>query len=307
MKTRKSNLIIFLFIMVYYVFASPMRSYAANQSQDSVVKLKLRNICYPASVPCAEDIWNYYQQRERVVEIKPHQIALILIDTWQHEDQITPHVHENNIIINKIVPVLKAAREADLVVIHAPHRNVTPEGIRIGIPIPEERRRNPDLNKLLTDQKLLQRYQGSWPPVEFIYKCGKYNQFNRNVRPSYMVQSYVSGIHEAVRPVKRKREFIESNLNEVRKILKREGILHLVYVGFATNECIIRRSVGIHKMASLGFNVIILRDATLGTELADISITHKITEGAILDIEKGFGFSATSEDLIRALKTSNAK
>lgn len=306
MKPDNCNSICYLFMMICdCIFSAKL--YATNQSQNNLVELKLRNICYPASDPCVKDIWNLYQQREQVVKINTHQIALILIDIWQEVDKITSHDQENNFVINKIVPVLKAARDADLVVIHAPHRNVTTDGIRIDPPISSELHRSKDKNELLADQKLLQKHEGKWPPIEFFYRCGEYTQFDRNVFPSYMIKSYVSGIHEAVRPIKRKREYIESNLSKVYQILEQEGILHLVYVGFATNECVFHRPVGVRDMSRHGFNEVLLRDATLGTERADISITHKITEGAILNIEKGFGFSATSEDFIHAIRTSQGR
>ncbi len=58
--------------------------------------------------------------------------------------------------------------------------------------------------------------------------------------------------------------------------------------------CIVSRPVGIRRMAALGYNTIILRDATWGSELPE---TWKS-----LDIEINNGFSASSEELVTYLK-----
>ena len=54
--------------------------------------------------------------------------------------------------------------------------------------------------------------------------------------------------------------------------------------------------------AAIGYNTIILRDATWGSEFAKTWKNMDVTIGAILDIEINNGFSGLSINLIEELK-----
>ena len=131
---------------------------------------------------------------------------------------------------------------------------------------------------------------------------GEYGQFARNDYPLYMPYGYVRGIHPDALPVKGDREYIESDFDKVQTLLKENKILHLFYVGEWTNGCVVMRPVGIRRMSALGYNTVILRDATWGPELADTWDTMEVTNAAILDIEILNGFSALSTELVRELE-----
>ena len=89
-------------------------------------------------------------------------------------------------------------------------------------------------------------------------------------------------------------------------IFKQNKILHLLYVGEATNQCIVQRDVGIRAMSSRGFNTIIVRGATIGSELHSTIESQQVTEAAILDIEINNGFSVSKDNLLDALKAISA-
>ena len=142
---------------------------------------------------------------------------------------------------------------------------------------------------------------GQWPPVDFIFRVDRYGQYARNTNPKYSPYTQILGLNPNLKPVRGDKEYIESNLNKIQKIFRDNKILHLIYVGGATNQCIMNRPVGIRNMAAKGYNIIILRDATLGSELADTWDSLEVTKAAVLEIEINYGFSALGSDLVEQL------
>ncbi len=78
------------------------------------------------------------------------------------------------------------------------------------------------------------------------------------------------------------------------ELLAKRGIMHLVYVGFATNWCVTGRDYGIIAMNRRGYNVILVRDATTGVEFHD-TVNDLIATGVtIREIETKYGWSTTT-------------
>lgn len=266
------------------------------------MQLTLRNVSYPVVDPGGVDMSQHWQRRERTVSVPLAQTALILIDVW---DIASEREHNSpvgdRIVRTAIAPLLQAARAADLLVVHAAHRPVGWDGRNTGPRIdarsgdsmardqlPEEVSRQPvDLNQ--------------WPPREFVYRVGEHGQFARNDNPAYLPYAHVQGLHPDALPVKRAREVIESDFDRVQSLLREHRILHLLYVGEWTNGCVVMRPVGIRRMSALGYNTIILRDATWGSELADTWDTMEVTRGAVMDIEILNGFSALASEVTAQL------
>lgn len=204
-------------------------------------------------------------------------------------------------MVQKIAPLLKAAREAAMVVIHAPHRQIGWDGIcrqkslDLRGPTDTPRSQLPEW----VEKKEISPLQ--WPPIEFVFRVGKYSQYSRFSNPNYIPYTQITGIHKAVLPVKRDREYMASNRNEVQSILRKHRILHLFYAGFSTNQCVVNRPIGIRNMSMMGYNIIILRDATIGSEFANTWKNLDITKGAIVDIEINNGFSTTVDGLLEEL------
>ena len=88
--------------------------------------------------------------------------------------------------------------------------------------------------------------------------------------------------------------------DQLHELLRANGLLHLVYVGFATNWCILNRDYGMRAMAQRGYNMILLRDATMGVEFPDTLAAEMATEMAIRELEQQLGFSATKDDFLAA-------
>ena len=96
--------------------------------------------------------------------------------------------------------------------------------------------------------------------------------------------------------------FIESWLERADRITREAVVpmLHLLYAGFATNWCILNRDSGMRAMAQRGYNMILLRDATMGVEFPDTLAAETATEMAIREVEQQLGFSAAKDDFLAA-------
>ncbi len=266
------------------------------------MRLTLRNVSYPEVDPGDVDLLAHWQRRDRNVEMPVEQTALILIDVWDIENprESNPPVGDQ-IVETAIAPLLEAARAADMLVIHAAHRpvgwdgrNTSPPADYRSVDATARDQLPPEVARQPVDPK-------QWPPREFVYRVGEYGRFARNDSPAYKPYGYVRGIHPGALPVKRDREFIESDFQRVQELLREHRILHLLYVGEWTNGCVVMRDVGIRRMSALGYNTIILRDATWGPELADTWETMEVTRGAVLDIEILNGFSALASEVTAEL------
>ena len=85
-------------------------------------------------------------------------------------------------------------------------------------------------------------------------------------------------------------------------LCRRRGIDTLLYVGFMTDYCVMGSPGGIQDMCALGYRCIILRDCTTAHEYADTIATGAMTKAAIRRIEYAYGWSALSDDVIRACR-----
>jgi nicotinamidase-related amidase len=283
--------------------APPGATPPARQGQERWMKLALRNVSYPATDPGSQDMNAHWQRRERSVEVPAEQTALILIDVWDIDGERQPNPPVGDRIVHTaIAPLLEAARAADLLVIHAAHRPVGWDGRNTGPRADYRAGDSMARNQLPAEVAKQPVDPNQWPPREFVYRVGEYGQFARNDSPAYLPYAYVKGIHPGALPVKRAREVIESDPDRVQRLLRENKILHLLYVGEWTNGCVVMRAVGIRRMSSLGYNTIILRDATWGPELADTWETMEVTRGAVLDIEILNGFSALASEVTTELQ-----
>jgi nicotinamidase-related amidase len=99
-------------------------------------------------------------------------------------------------------------------------------------------------------------------------------------------------------------DYVIATGQQLHELCRERGILHLVYVGFATNWCVLGRDYGVRAMAGRGYNVILLREATTGVEFPDTVATLFVTEIAIREVEQQHGFSASNGDFIAACRAA---
>jgi nicotinamidase-related amidase len=73
------------------------------------------------------------------------------------------------------------------------------------------------------------------------------------------------------------------------RMLRRRGIVNLIYTGFATDMCILNAPGGIGPMFSLGYRVLLVREATLGVECPDTIEDRIATRWGMRFIETHWG------------------
>ena len=281
-------------------------SYVVPTGPSGKIKIIVRNASYPITDPGGNDMSSYYELREREMDIPLSQTALILIDTWDLEQPRHIDSRKTN-VFEKIKPILNIARELDMLVLHAPHRSIGWDGVnknknKLDLRSPSSTPRL-ELPAWLKSRKIS---ESQWPPINFVFRVGEFGKYSTYNNPSYLPYPRILGIQKDLLPRKRSREFIESSPGKVQKIFRDNKILHLLYVGMATNQCIVNRPVGIRKMSSIGYNTIIVRGATVGSELNSTYDSQQVTNSAILDIEINNGFSVSSSNLLGALESLNS-
>jgi len=281
---------------------SSMLSVRESFAKPKQITLTVRNVSFPNKDPGVTDLNFHKIRRERTIKMSVEESAIILIDLWDAENKRLPcNQLFEKIIVQKIAPLLKAARETNMVVIHAPHRQIGWDGIcrqkSLDLRGPTDTPRS-ELPKWVKNKEISPL---QWPTVEFVFRVGEYSRYSRFSNPNYIPYTQIRGIHKAVLPMKRDREYIASNRKRVQSILRKHRVLHLFYAGFATNQCVLNRPIGIRNMSMIRYNVMILRDATIGSEFGNTWKNLDITKGAIADIEINYGFSTTVDALLKEL------
>lgn len=84
------------------------------------------------------------------------------------------------------------------------------------------------------------------------------------------------------------------------RILRERGIVNLIYAGFATDMCILNAPGGMGPMFGLGYNVILIRDATLGVEPPDFFEDRIATRWGTRFVETHWGDTITLDDFLSA-------
>jgi nicotinamidase-related amidase len=86
------------------------------------------------------------------------------------------------------------------------------------------------------------------------------------------------------------------------RLLRSRGIRVLFYMGFETDECIINSNYGIRNMHSYGYMTNIVRDCTTTYESAETLKGLWRTKVAVEQIEKLWGYSITSTELVNSFE-----
>jgi len=228
-----------------------------------------------------------FQFVERQLSLPIEQTALVLVDVWSTHYIDSWLQRATDVTRERIVPLLQAAREAGVTVIHAPSPFVV-------------ERHHPEF----TPTPAPPEEPSAWPPPAFrgIYRSGEYADFGRNREPRLQdaITRYQTElkISDQVKPLPD--ELIIATGDQLHDQLAERRILHLVYAGFATNWCVIGRDYGIIAMNERGYNIVLVRDATTGVEFHDSVEDLTATEIAIREVETKYAWSTTTDAFIDA-------
>ncbi|HZP81796.1 MAG TPA: cysteine hydrolase family protein [Chthonomonadaceae bacterium] len=235
--------------------------------------------------PCVESSFHFV---ERTLPIPLEQAALVLVDVWSTHYIDSWLARARQVTAQKIVPLMEAARNAGLTIIHGPSPFIADRYLKA-----------PPAPKIT-----LEPPPPDWPPPAFrgIYRSGEYAAFGRDQEP------ILKGVYERyeteldISPLAKPLpgEPIIHTGDQMHRLLAERKILHLFYAGFATNWCMIGRDYAIYAMNDRGYNIILIRDATTGIEFHDTVATEAATQMQIREIETKNGWSTTTEAFVQA-------
>lgn len=243
----------------------------------------------PPEVPCREPNGAHLA---RTWDLPVSQTALVMVDCWNTHPIETHLENSGDIIADVIVPLLAACRDVGVTIVHAPS--------------PPQARLYPEWVRYAGPDELGQSAPAeggpAWPPAEFRRREGDYVAFER---PTYLrdVQPYLTErrIVESIAPAAD--DFVVATGAQLHRLCRHRGILHLLYVGFATNMCVLHRDYGIIAMHQRGYNCVLLRDGTVGIEAAETYEARGLTRAAIYQVEMLFGVSSTAAAVTAACRS----
>ena len=232
-----------------------------------------------------------YQYKTLDWDVPLNEIALVCLDCWNWHFSRDTFEQMEQVVGENIVPLLAACRAKGVLVIHAPANPVA--------------QRHPNWVRLTQGKKPQAVWPDSptWPPAEFRQKTGPYAKYARPDEPQSVERSTHAQtkreFHPLIRPVGEEPVVLDGE--ELHRLCAERKILHLVYVGFNTNCCIMFRDYGLPAMAARGYATILVRDGTMGMETADTYKDSTCTRGTIASLEQFGHYTLSSREIIDAL------
>ena len=236
-----------------------------------------------------------YGHRELDWEMSLSEAALVSLDVWNRTPWAAQDSQDraDEVVETKIVPLVEACRACGLQVVHAPANPVASK--------------SPNYVSLIgEDEKFQAAYPNSpeWPPPEFREKTGPYARYARPHEPqeeqANRFRAESRDFHPLVHPAGD--EPVIATGEELHRLCAQRGILHLFYVGFNTNACIVMRDYGVFQMLHRGYQTILVRDCTSGMETHETRENLTCTRGQIASVEQFGVYTVSSEHVIEALK-----
>jgi nicotinamidase-related amidase len=242
----------------------------------------------PDEIPCREE---NFIRREFVMPLSIAQTAFVLVDMWNVHHIDSWIERAKKVTEEAVLPALSAARAVGLTIVHAP--------------CPEVAQQYPQLKRHASPPR---QTEPDWPPAEFRNRTGPYTVYAGprdqppGVWPRWNRVVPQWGMNPAVEV--RDDDCVIATGQQLHDFLRERGILHLIYVGFAANWCILGRDYGIRAMVNRGYNSILLRDATTGVEFPDTLAALFATEIAVREAEQAWGFTASNADFFAACRAA---
>ncbi len=227
------------------------------------------------------------------VTIDTDDTALVLVDCWDHHYIESWLARAKEVMTSRIAPLAVACRDAGILTIHAPGKNAAKRYVD-WMDNPE------DWNRSQVDD---------WPPSEFVAREAPYADLHWASEPSMSPElkdwmEYSRDrmmIYHDVAPVVG--DVVVATGDQLHSLLRKKGVLHLIYAGFATNWCVLNKDYGFRAMTWRGYNGVILRDGTTAVETHETHTTEQLRDFAVLSMEMTMGYSSTVDELIAALKS----
>lgn len=221
--------------------------------------------------------------------LEPSETALVLVDVWGGHHLKSHYERTGHIMQETIRPCIDAARKRGVTVVYAP----SPDIARL---YPQWTRYAGDVEVGVPDHTR----DDDWPPPEYRRADGKYSSLRRpdNERmtgyegplPDWW---HFKNIAPSIAPTSE--DFVVATGDQLHRLLRHQGLVHLIYAGFATNICVVYRDYGLQAMRDRGYMPILLRDCTTGIETRETYPNLALTKSVISDLERWFPTSDSAE------------
>ncbi len=221
-------------------------------------------------------------------EVPLSQVAFVLLDVWDRHYLKDTAQRAEQIIKEKLRPLVSACREAGVSMVHAPS--------------PEQADGHPNWLQLEGWDRPTWPVEQDWPPQAFRKRQGEYARYALPHEPRDAEREQLragKGLHPDVRPVGD--EPVVATGEELHLWCKQEGVMSLVYAGFNTNACILHRDYGTLDMSRRGYDVVIVRDCTTGMESAQTHDGLWQTRGSVMLLEMFGKYSVSADELLKGL------
>lgn len=214
--------------------------------------------------------------------------ALVLVDVWDSHHIASHQKRCQRVIDEAIAPLVAAARQAGMPVLHAPGPEVAahyPQCQTFGKPGQARW-----LGQLPASEQ--HRDSGSkseppgWPKPEVPPPDVIRLRADRRIAPQ------VTPLYS---------EPVVADFEQLMAALALTGASVLFYAGFAANICLPFRDYGMRAAQAAGYKVVLVRDATTAVEFDETLDSQLLLEAAIADIEMNYGATTTASHLTEAL------
>lgn len=257
---------------------------SGRQEENSTLKIPV--VYYPPA-----GLKNLKKDAEGVFEVPSHEVALVLVDTWNGDDP--EEGDEPPQYLKDAQAFLHACRAHGVSVIHAPNH-----------PVVDKYSQYHKIKE--TVQDFMKDYPTksetppflSWPPQDSdVYRQARQL---RTAQPSAKHRMPERDISCFLTPLED--EFVLESYDEFRYVLWKQGVKLLLYVGGALNECMQHRDTGINRLAGMdrqrtAFTIVVLGDCSYAKVTPGLDV--QVMAQAMLEYFKcKITFVAHSKDVV---------
>ncbi len=226
-----------------------------------------------SEIPCHEEHFGHGQMDWT---LSSETCGLVFVDCWDQHPVETHLERGGQIGREKILPVVQACRRAGIAVVHAPS--------------PQQAKLYPQWTRYADEVALFGSTASGpdWPPEDLRRRNGTYASLARPPEPRR--EQWMKDAVHAPRKIMaflgpEPEDHVVATGEQLHRLCRHRGILHLFYAGFAANICVQRRDYGVWAMLDRGYNIVLLRDCTTAIEHSETWDGMWLTHCSILDME----------------------
>ncbi|MGA2497791.1 MAG: ThuA domain-containing protein [Tepidisphaeraceae bacterium] len=261
----------------------------STPAQDTTLTLTART-----RIPVA-GIAGLYEPRERPLDWKPAETAVIFIDVWDRH-WCQGAVRRLEPLVPRMNELAKAIRSKGGLIIHAP--SDTCDKFYADYPGRKLAKSAPPATPPVTMKgwcSLILDKEGPLPITDSDGGC----DCEPRCKEGIVWKQEHPGIEIAAG------DYISENGEEIYNVFHQRGIRNVIVAGVHTNMCILGRSFGIRRLVSCGFNVVLVRDLTdtMYNHRAAPFVPHdRGTDLVIEHVEKNWCPTILSTDILGGRK-----